>query len=140
MATKSGLQSTIATLDNGGLNSAFEVRGVLGALLGNAYGEVATDNQSTETYTTRTTNFNYSLKLIKQGKFVSIKGSITNISGAIQGIGAVVFTFKTGDYLPISSFGQQFLYFSISGANLITRTNIGSGQSVEIDEIYIVND
>ena len=140
MATKSGLQSTIATLDNGGLNSAFEVRGVLGALLGNAYGEVATDNQSTETYTTKTANFNYSLKLIKQGKFVSIKGTITNISGAIQGIGAVVFTFKTGDYLPINSFGQQFLYFSISGANLITRTNIGSGQSVEIDEIYIVNE
>lgn len=82
MATKAEIQSQINTIDDGGLNTAIEVRDVLGtnpsSLLENSYGtEIIEDESTLNGITVSNVNFKYDVKILKQGRSVSLNGSFT---------------------------------------------------------------
>lgn len=88
MSTKAQIQSSINTINDGGANTAAEVRAVYNTILDNIYGTVITEAYSNladnTTFTTPngTTHY-YGLEMVKQGRVVTVTGFLTNKTGGI---------------------------------------------------------
>lgn len=83
MATKTDITNSINTIDDGGLNTALEVRDVLTTLKNNAYGDVVLESYTFSTPATVNTSFFstdlwYRLNFLKQGRNVSVNGFLYN--------------------------------------------------------------
>ena len=107
MATKAEIQTQINTIDDGGNNTAAEVRDVLGtnssSLLENIYPDIISDTDASSTIIVANSNFSYDVDIVKIGRLVNIKGTATNISGSTQNQGASVFSITNTTYLAESS-------------------------------------
>jgi len=78
MATKTGLTSAIGSAISIVVSRAKLLLG-LDEIINELYPTAVTDNNTTETYTTKAgTNITYSITLFKQGNLPAIKGTITN--------------------------------------------------------------
>lgn len=85
---KADITNSINTIDDGGNNTAAEVRGVLGNLRDNSYGTVVTEtytsilNDNPNTTPNGTTHY-YVLRFTKQGRTVTVNGTLTNSTTSI---------------------------------------------------------
>jgi len=79
MATKTDLQANIATINDGGVNTALEVRTLHENELENSYADKIVEQHGSNVITTQTadTNF-YNVTFCKQGRKVSIIGNVTS--------------------------------------------------------------
>jgi hypothetical protein len=114
MAIKTDIQAQINTINDGGLNTATEVRDVLGtnpsSLLENVYGSEILETQATVGgILTSNINFDYSVKIIKQGRRVFIDGSFTPNNNNVFD----VFEIIANEYIPNGSF-EGICYNSVN--------------------------
>lgn len=99
MSTKANIQTQINTIDDGGVNTASEVRSVLGtdpnSLLESVYNDIVLDTNILQTITTANANFQYSIKVYEVGRSAVISGSLTCVN--TQNIGSTVFVITDTD-------------------------------------------
>lgn len=104
MSTQSEINAQIATIDDGGSNTAAEVRNVYTVLSDNFYGLKTTDtNASTNVFTEDNTNKAYTVATTKQGGLVKSRWTMTNNTGAVTGSNTVWATITTTEYQQQSS-------------------------------------
>jgi len=118
MSTKTQIETSITTnLATGSDILASEVRETLELVVDNLYPTAVTDNNTTETYTTKSgTNITYSITLFKQGNLPAIKGTITNSTfGTLASQN--VFTWKDNEYKPKS--GYTYLFDAVQGSTKV---------------------
>ena len=78
MATKAGLLATINGFITAVITQA-KHRSSMSAVVDEIYPTEVTDNQTTQTYTTKAgTNLNYTITIVKSGNIAHISGIITN--------------------------------------------------------------
>ena len=97
MATKSNLISAI----NGFLTSIITItkhRNSMAEVVNEIYPTVVSDSQTTETYTTKNSNFSYSIEIIKQGRSVRIIGIYTSLMNFSLPSNVTVFELKDNEY------------------------------------------
>lgn len=100
--------------------TAAELRQYTDALLDAFYPASVTDNQTTETYTTKAgTNFNYNLKLTKNGNLLYVDLSFTPQGSVILGAQNIFTWKKTNPTYEIDNTLSQQRTFSIGGLNAI---------------------
>lgn len=130
MATKATLTASIATINDGGANTASEVRTVFTNELNNAYGTVSTEtfqnltNVTPNTTPTISGKF-YALKMVKQGRCVSVTGNISNTTGGILS-NVKWFDIDAGEYLPDSTSVIVFQAFTNTGT--IVKCSVVGGE------------
>lgn len=106
---KTDINNLIATIDDGGVNSAAEVRAVLEGYRDNDYGDIINENSSMVGVVTEKSlnpNVFYTVSIVKQGRKVTISGAVYQNSGSIlngSGLNDYVFKILTGDYTPDTS-------------------------------------
>ena len=112
MAIKVTIQNLINSLirSNPSLIDKTEHADVEDALLLNSYGNIINETRTTTSHTSRITNPNllktnitYNIFIVKQGRLVTIKGSIQNQTGAIvsnSDINDFIFEIVDSEYLP----------------------------------------
>jgi hypothetical protein len=111
MSKKIDLTNSINTIDDGGLNTANEVRNVLNDLKNNAYGDVINEiNTSLIFDTTNTTRIDiehsYNCIFVKQGRRVTVIGNIKNyITPSSIVSNEVWFNINAGDF---SQYAEKF--------------------------------
>ena len=118
-------------------------------LIDELYSALVVDNQTTQTYTTKTgTAINYSFTLKKSGNQVIIKGTITNNGFTVLGAQNVC-SWKNTEYKPIG--GVTYLFDAVQGSNKVRcfinntvfaiATPMNSGiYSIENFQTYIAQD
>lgn len=149
MSTKTQITTEINTIDDGGLNDAAEVRGVLGVLRDNLYGtQVSDTNASTNVVTEVASGKNYALNLTKQGRFVDVDGKITNATGSLTGINESWFTITTTEYeqnatvrfiTGTSKIDGSNVRFVLSGQTFSAIEPMANGEIVDISFTYNTN-
>lgn len=134
MATKTDLTNSINTIDDGGLNTASEVRATLNNLKDNAYGSVILDTQATTNILTadNATDRQYSASILKQGREVSIKGFLKNNTGSMISA-EVFFTINAGEYTQDTNVVTFYAKRQTDGTNV--RCALGSSTLTLIDTI-----
>lgn len=134
MSTKADIQSSINTINDGGLNTAGKVRTVFGNMLSNAYGTVVTDTQVTTNVLTadNATDKQYSVSILKQGREVLISGFIKNNTTSMIA-GEVFFTINSGEYTQDSNIITIYGNLQTTGDNV--RIALGSSTLTLIDTI-----
>ena len=134
MSTKADIQSSINTIDDGGLNTASEVRTVFGNMLSNAYGTVVTDTQATTNVLTadNATDKQYSVSILKQGREVLISGFIKNNTASMIA-GEVFFTINSGEYTQDANIITIYGNLQSTGNNV--RLALGASTLTLIDTI-----
>ena len=147
MSTKAQVTSSINTIDDGGLNTATEVRDTLNVLKDNSYGDRITEKDSDVTKVvtsenTINTDLQYRLTFVKQGRFVNVQGFLTNTSASIVGYSVVndyYFEIVGADFLPTvaSTFkfpnGNEFIKID---NNKVYYSSIGAGVTKNISFTY----
>lgn len=99
--------------------TAAELRQYTDALLDAFYPASVTDSQATETYTTKTTDFNYNLKLTKSGNLLYVDLSYSVIGTNILSARNIFVWKKTNPTYEIDNTLSQQRTFSIGGLNAI---------------------
>jgi len=148
MATKMGLTSAIGSAISIVISRAKLLLG-LDEIIDELYPTAVTDNNTTETYTTKAgTNITYSITFFKQGNFPAIKGTLTNSTfGTLASQN--VFTFKDTEYKPKS--GYTYLFDAVQGStrvrcfinnNVLAITSAMPTGTFSIDnfQLYIAQD
>ena len=139
MATKTQIQNAINTIDDGGLNTAAEMRSVLELIKNAMYPDITLDTQATtNVFTQFGSTFNYTLRVFKVGNLVSVNGSIENVSGSIVS-NVKVADITTSEYLPNGK-GYQSNFDGVTfriddtdnALTLISSLGIGESQYVAI--------
>jgi len=118
MSTKTQIETSITTnLADSSDILASEVRETLELIVDNVYPTAVTDNNTSETYTTKAgTNITYSITLFKQGNFPAIKGTITNSTFSTLS-SQNVFTWKDNEYKPKT--GLTYLFDAVQGSTKV---------------------
>lgn len=153
MSVKTDIQTDINNINDGGLNTASEVRNFADALLENSYGDVVTDDQTTTNVLTAydAANYQYEIRAVKQGRKVILTGYLLNNTASI--INNTLFCEITGsDYIPTSDgivcYGNNNLdgspvKINISGIHptmyLTLVDALGAGEIVEFSLTYFTN-
>ena len=116
MANKATILSNI----NGFLTAVItqaKVRSASLEVVNELYSNAVSDNQTTETYTTKAgTALNYSFTLKKSGNEVMIKGTITNNGFSVLSSQNVC-TWKDTEYKPKS--GLTYIFDAVQGSNKV---------------------
>lgn len=102
---KGDITALIATIDDGGLNTAAEIRAILENVRDNAYGDIINEYPASSgiiTNPSANTNLSYNVNFVKQGRVVTMNGSVYNSGSPVDGsaLGNELFTVLLGDYLP----------------------------------------
>jgi len=152
MSTKTDITNSINTIDDGGLNTASEVRATLNTLKDNAYGSVITELVSTGSEVLNNTTKDlstkyYSLSYVKQGRLVSLNGNLTNKTGSILS-SSTWFTFNSGEFLPAST-PCEFIGTTSTGSDVLCKIigntftvvgSIGNNQTIYFNTNYFTQD
>lgn len=101
MAIKTEIEAKINTIDDGGVNTAPEVRSVLGtdpnSLLEAVYADPTKDETTgTTTITTPNANFGYTAKFTKVGNNITISGLFTVVN--TQSANSTLFTIDVAEF------------------------------------------
>lgn len=141
MSIKTNIETKINTIDTGGVNTATEVREVLGtdpnSLLETIYNTVIEDSHTTETITTSNSNFEYSINVNQIGRNITISG--TFIALATVGSFVDIFSFQGTDYTSGGKAYHAIAYKQFSEDLMPIRLNANSLQVVNLivqDEEY----
>lgn len=94
MSSKVDITNSINTIDDGGQNTASEVRAVFETLNDEFFSEVETISGTT------LLGFSYDFKFLKQGNTVILQGELTNNSGLIE---TETFTGLPSKYRPLTN-------------------------------------
>lgn len=135
MSKKIDLTNSINTIDDGGLNTALEVRTVLNDLKNNSYADVINEiNTSLIFDTTNTTRVDvehsYNCVFVKQGRKVTIIGNIkNNITPSSIVSNEVWFNINMGDF---SQYAKKFLInaFTEDSGELVRCSLLGNAFTV----------
>jgi hypothetical protein len=149
MATKAQIQTQVNTINNGGLNTAAEVRDVFAtnqaSLLEGIYADAVTDNETSETITTSTALFDYDIVVSKVGRFVTISGNFISNSNLVANTS--IFQFSNAEYnadttavygIATSSNGSIPIY--MSAAHLRVARSVVNGEIFQFSITYPVKD
>lgn len=132
MATKTEIQTKINTIDDGGNNTAAEVRSVLGtdpaSLLEAIYGSRFSDNSLTETYTSKNANFDYDINFFKVGSNLIMNGSFTALATVTD---EAIFTITDANYK--TEIGKRFLSVASSNSNTLTIRTDALNETIVVD-------
>ena len=141
MTNKADIQTQINTIDDGGNNSASEVRNVFGthadSILEAIYSTSVSDDEATGTYTTSNANFNYDLTFRKVGSSVTLTGRFTanaSLSGGSFTILTITDTTLTQDTTAsyyescVKLNSSDTLPVILTNNNLVTSASILSGE------------
>jgi len=151
MSTKTDITNSINTINDGGLNTASEVRATLNTLKDNAYGDRITekDTSSVKVVTsenTINTSLGYQLTFVKQGRFVNVQGFLINNSASIVGDSAAddyFFEIISSEFLPVVASTYKFPngneFIKVEN-NKIYYSSIGAGVSKKIAFTYFTQD
>lgn len=129
MATKAEIGSQIQTINDGGLNTAVELRGVLGddnpnSLLENIYGDVIVETNVTETVFSISAN-----ALITEFSFtldanITKVGNLIHVTGFIESHFPVAVTSVRLNCVDVEYYGKQDLvFYGWSDKGRINMTN-----------------
>lgn len=134
MSTKTDITNSINTIDDGGLNTAAEVRATLTTLKDNAYGSVILDTQASTNVVTadNATDRQYSISVLKQGREVTMKGFLKNNTGFMIAA-EVFFTINAGEYTQDSNVITFYAKKQTDGSNV--RCALGASTLTLIDTI-----
>lgn len=143
MATKTDIQNAINTINDGGLNTAAEVRAVYEVFKDALYPTKITDSQSTtNVLTIDLADITYVLNLTKIGNLVSVSGRISNGTGAIISDVDLISITNT-EYYPDCTALNPFYFtsgsniFQITSSNKIKlTTSLGVGEDVYFNFSY----
>lgn len=150
MSTKAQIQTSINTINDGGVNTAAEVRSVHNTELSNNYADTINETHSIGTITAQTGALNfYDVYFCKQGRKVSVKGVLANKQTSIDSstsffeivdpeffpnaammVGHKIYGHASNDNRPIR------LHFS-SNILRLNGTSLGVGQNVYVDFEYL---
>lgn len=99
---KTALQTLIETIDDGGVNTAAEVRAVLNGALDNAYATEIIDTHLTTNVFTKigTANCEYEIRVIKQGRKVTVTGFVDSMQASLSQFATVT----NSEYQPPANF------------------------------------
>lgn len=153
MSTKAQIQTSINTINDGGNNTALEVRNVFTDELNNAYGDVVLETFNNLVNTTPNTtpngvNHHYSLAMVKQGRKVTMSGNFTNKTGGIIS-NVAIFSVDVGEYFQDSNvigfYGFQEsngtpVRCSMDGNSLMVGGAIGNNVTVRFNFQYYTLD
>jgi len=129
---RADIESLITDINDGGLNTAEEVRDVLNGLLDSVYDDVVSENTSgTLNITTAGSNFTYNLYFQKVGKFISVTGNFNVTTSSSSG--EVILTIDDSDWL------AEINSFSSYRGSAINGTNDSIDISVYNNEMIINN-
>lgn len=120
MANKLDIQNIINNniRSNPSLIDKTEHADVEDLLLINSYGDIVNEVTYTAVICVSNSNFAFNLKFIKQGRSVTIHGTIDSIIYTLFGYGVNIFQFKNTDFLP-SNFSD---WYSADGSYYISTT------------------
>lgn len=158
MATKAQNLALIATLNDGGLNTAEEVRNVFIGFTNELYTNVIIETQSTvNTVTSKNTlnsNLRYNVEILKRGNQVTIKGNVINFGQSVIGNinpNDYFFEIVNAEFLRIDNninvvfpviggFGNDFIEVRAGAtSNKVYVNQIGANQSRQFTIIYTTN-
>lgn len=97
MATKTNLLSTINGFITAIITQA-KVRSAYSTVVDELYPTKVSDTSSSETYTTKTADFFYSIQIVKQGRSVRINGFYTSLRSYALPSGTRIFALKNNEY------------------------------------------
>lgn len=150
MATKAQIQTQINTIDNGGLNTAQEVREVFGtnqsSILESIYSDMITDSETTETVTTANANFEYEIIISKVGRHVTITGFFVVVNNA--SLASQIFEFSNAEYnantdanyYGVAHSGDNTIPIQARGAFLRVSRSVLAGEIYQFSITYPVKD
>lgn len=151
MSTKNTTQNLIDTnLADASLVEASEHREVENALLNEVYSDVINDTQDTTSVVTANNpaTRKYDIKIVKQGRKVTVTGFIKNTSGSMLNnaiffsINASEFTKDTNDIVCYGNKRSDGLStrLVIEGQDLWLRALIGNNETVDFELTYFTLD
>jgi hypothetical protein len=146
---KAAITTSINTIDNGGVNTAAEVRTVLGTLRDNSYATPVLEQyilglpDHPNTTPIGTTHY-YSLQFVKQGRTVSVNGFIQNKTGGIVSnenwfdIDAGEYTHDANNalFFGVSTTSGNSVRCKIEGTKLIVVGALGNNEVIEVNFQY----
>jgi len=156
MAKKIDITNSINTIDDGGLNTAAEVRSLHNVELENAYGDVVTEKSDlvagviTEKNTINT-DLLYKVNIVKQGRVVTMIGDIQNSSDLIiSDVNADNFFFEiiNPDYFPNTTaalnkyptYNGAYIRMGGTDRKFIYCSSIGANTTIDFSITYFTKD
>ena len=140
MATKADIQTQINTIDDGGSNTAAEVRAVFGtntaSLLETVYATTTTENQATVTpiYEPETAGFEYEVEVSKVGRQITLH--INAVNTTVSFLEGIVFKTLSTEYLSnISQVVNYQLYDNNGNSAKMTLTATATQTNFFIEAI-----
>lgn len=147
--TKTDITNSINTIDDGGNNTAAEVRAVLEDLRDNDYGTVVIESytnlaDNTPNTTPNSTTHYYNLKLVKQGRNVTVYGTLTNKTGSIVSnekwldidAGDYTHDANTCVFTGTSTTSGNSIRCNLVGTALTIVGAIGNNETIEVNFTY----
>ena len=133
MATKTNLISAV----NGFITAVVSIvkhRNSMLEVINELYPTKVSDTSSSETYTTKTANFFYSVQIVKQGRTVRINGFYTSLSTVSLPSGTRIFELKNNEFKGDTSeyLGINVKHVPTSEIQTITPTPFGQGATFSI--------
>lgn len=147
--TKTDITNSINTIDDGGNNTALEVRTTLGNIRDNSYGTVVIESytnlaDNTVNTTPNGTTHYYGLKFNKQGRDITVYGTLTNKTGSIVSnekwldIDAGEYT-QDGNacvFTGTSTTSSNSIRCKLIGSALTVVGAIGNNETIEVNFTY----
>lgn len=137
MATKAEIEAQIQTINDGGLNTAVELRRVLGnsnpnSFIENIYGDVLVDSQISQAIFTVQANVDFTLNIAKVGRLITVTGFAENKTGTT--ISNLQLTCIHNGYKS----KQNLVFYGWSDAGRVSMTNnIANGCLLTLGTILV---
>lgn len=129
MATKAGLLATI----NGFITAVINVtkhRSSMSAVVDEIYPSSVTDNETLQTYTTKSgDNIDYLIFIIKSGNIAHIRGQIRNATAVFQ-VDQPIFTWKDNEFKPLSGIASNSYFFASNSSSQVRLRLSASGLEI----------
>jgi len=141
MATKVNLISAVNTFLTA-IITQLKVRNAQLEVINEIYPTPATDNSTTETYTTQLSPYiTYSIKIVKTGINIRINGDYTHVNSSALPANSVVFELKDTEYDGIN---DSVFYVGnncvLRNGRLFTDSPLGTSQSKNFSITYTAKD
>ena len=151
---KTDITNLITAIDDGGLNTAAEVRAILSELRDNGYGdaehEIKTNVITNLVHFAQTADGNwFDLYICKQGRKVSVKGILIN-KQSVTTSSTSFFEITDSDYLPNSTVAfiignasndmRGIKMYLVSNKLTLSGSALAVGQNIYIDFEYLTQD
>ena len=126
MATKTDLITAIGTALSVVITRAKVILSDT-AVVNELYPTKVLDSSGTETYTTKTDDFSYSIQIVKQGRSVRMNGSYTSLRAYALPSGTKVFELKNNEFKGDTSYylGINSAHAPASQINTISAVGVG---------------